>query len=46
MSDRTPNPVSSEEWDLAERAGRKLFERMRDELGPDWSVEWALIRPD
>jgi hypothetical protein len=46
MSDRTPDPVSPEEWNLAERDGRELFERAKTELGPDWSVEWDVIVPD
>ena len=46
MADGTPNPVSRNEWDIAEREGRELFERIRSELGPDWSVEWDLQVPD
>jgi hypothetical protein len=46
MSDKTPDPVSREEWDLAERDGRVLLERVKADLGPDWSVEWAVTVPD
>jgi hypothetical protein len=45
MSDRPVEPVSPEEWDDSEREARQLFERMKGELGPDWSVEWALETP-
>jgi hypothetical protein len=40
MSDPPVDPVSREEWDRAEREGRELFERVKAELGPVWSVEW------
>lgn len=46
MSTRPPNPVSREEWNLAEREGHELFERLKAELGPDWSVEWDVAVPD
>jgi hypothetical protein len=46
MSDRTPDPVSREEWTRAERDGRELFERVKADLGADWSVEWDVLVPD
>jgi hypothetical protein len=42
MMNGTPDPVSRAEWDLAEHEGRELFERIKAELGPDWSIEWEL----
>ncbi len=41
MSQETPEPVSREQWDLAERDGLRLFERVKAELGPEWSVEFG-----
>jgi hypothetical protein len=46
MSDRPVDPVSREEWARAEREGRELFERVKAELGPDWSVESDMNLPD
>jgi hypothetical protein len=46
MATGTSDPVSREEWDLAEREGRELFERVKADLGPDWSVEWDVTVPD
>ena len=46
MSDRTPDPVSHEEWNLAERGGRELFERVQAELGGNWRIEWEVVRLD
>ncbi len=45
MSDRAPDPVSCDEWELAEREGRGLFERVEAELGPGWSVDWKVRVP-
>lgn len=45
VSDRTPDPVSQEEWDAAERDGRDLFERLKRDLGPGWSVDWKVRVP-
>jgi hypothetical protein len=42
MSERTIDPVSREESNVAERDGRDLFERVKADLGPDWSVEWEV----
>ena len=39
MSDRASDPVSCDEWELAEREGRGLFERVKAELGPGWTVD-------
>ncbi len=39
MSRRATEPVSGEEWELAERDGLQLFERVKAELGSEWSVE-------
>jgi hypothetical protein len=41
-----PASVSHEEWNLAERDGRELFERVKAELGGDWSIEWEVVRLD
>jgi hypothetical protein len=40
-SHKTPQPISREQWELAEREGLQLFERVQAELGPEWSVEFG-----
>ena len=45
MSDRAPDPVSCDDWELAEREGRGLFERVKAELGPGWTVDWKVEVP-
>jgi hypothetical protein len=37
--------VNLDSLPLREREGRELFERIKSELGPDWSVEWELQLP-
>lgn len=45
VSDGAPDPVSRDEWELAEREGRGFFERVKAELGPGWTVDWKVEVP-
>jgi hypothetical protein len=45
VSDRPPDPVSRDEWEFAVREGRGLFERVKAELGPSWTVNWKVEVP-
>jgi len=40
MNSRQVEPVTDEEWASLERDGRAVWQRLRDELGSNWSLEW------
>jgi hypothetical protein len=40
MSSRRVEPVADEEWASLESDGRAVWQRLRGELGSEWSLEW------
>jgi hypothetical protein len=41
MKSDPAEPVSDEAWASLERDGRAVWQRLQDDLGSEWLLEWA-----